>query len=295
METQVIEKTETKPKVTRQQAVEKAVAGLPGTNAVTESASILAMLERVSQNPNVNVDTMKAMLDMWERIQNKNAEVAFNRDFAAMSLDMPRIQRDGSVSYENKKTGQMEEAFKFALYEDIDKVIRPILERHGFSLSFTTSERQGGGLTVNGILAHREGHSRTTSLPLALDTSGGKNNLQAMGSSSSYGRRYAACILLNIITVEEDDNGSAEGIQRDVNGSNFSMGIDRAQAEQVHEQALEKIEACDSLDKLKATWRGYAKTLKSLPEDLATDLIQKKDECKANLEAQAGITVMDAG
>lgn len=215
METQVAEKPKTAaPKMTQQQAVAKATAGLPATDTVSESASIMAMLERMSQNPSVNVDTMKAMLEMWERIRDKNAETAFNRDFAAMSLALPRVEKSGSVSYAKEKNNPkagMEEAFKFALYEDIDFHIRPVLERHGFSLSFTTSERVGGGLTVNGILAHKEGHSRTTSLPLALDTSGGKNNLQAMGSSSSYGRRYAACILLNIITVDEDDNGDADG------------------------------------------------------------------------------------
>ncbi|MFA7238977.1 MAG: phage recombination protein Bet [Sulfuricellaceae bacterium] len=65
---------------------------------------------------------------------------------------------------------------------------------------------------------------------------------------------------------------------------NFSMAIDREQAEQVHEQAIKKIGASPDLDALKKTWTGYAKTLKSLPEDLAADLIQKKDEVKAELQ-----------
>lgn len=211
METQVIEQAKAPAKVTRKQAVEKAVQGLPATD---QAAALMGIVERLAQNPDVDVQKMTAILDMQERLWKRNAEIAFNRDFAAMALDMPRIQKDGTVSYDKVK-GQpekgQEEAFKFALYEDIDEVIRPILNKYGFSLSFTTTERQGGGLVVNGILAHREGHSRTTSLPLALDTSGGKNNLQAMGSSSSYGRRYAACILLNIITVDEDDNGLADG------------------------------------------------------------------------------------
>lgn len=211
METQVAEKPKTSPKVTHQQAVAKATAGLPATDA---AQALMGIVERLAQNPEVDVQKMTAILDMQERILNRNAEIAFNRDFAEMSMELPRIQKDGTVSYDKVKNqpekGQVE-AFKFALYEDIDKVVRPILNKYGFSLSFTTAERSGGGLTVNGILAHKEGHSRTTSLPLALDSSGGKNNLQAMGSSSSYGRRYAACILLNIITVDEDDNGNADG------------------------------------------------------------------------------------
>lgn len=65
---------------------------------------------------------------------------------------------------------------------------------------------------------------------------------------------------------------------------NFSMAIDREQAETIYEQALAKINACDTLDSLKKTWTGYAKSLKAMPEDLAADLIQKKDEAKAELE-----------
>jgi phage recombination protein Bet len=65
---------------------------------------------------------------------------------------------------------------------------------------------------------------------------------------------------------------------------NFSMAIDREQAKEVYEQAILKIEGCADLETLKNTWRGYAKTLKSLPQDLANDLIQKKDEVKAELQ-----------
>lgn len=90
-----------------------------------------------------------------------------------------------------------------------------------------------------------------------------------------------------------DEMGQAEN--PDKGAPSVSMAIDREQAEQIHEQALTKLSGCADLDSLKNTWRGYAKTLKTLPEDLAADLIQKKDECKAELEAQSGQTIMDAG
>ncbi len=190
------------------------MAGLPATNTVTESAAMLSMIERLSQNPSVDVAKMESLLRMWERIRDKNAEMAFTRDYAALSMDLPRIQKNGVVSYDKVKgnpAAGKEEAFKFALYEDVDEVIRPAMNRFGFTLGFTAQERASGGLIINGILSHRDGHSRIVDLPLALDTSGGKNNLQAMTSSSSYGRRISACILLNIIAVGEDDDGQANG------------------------------------------------------------------------------------
>jgi hypothetical protein len=51
-------------------------------------------------------------------------------------------------------------------------------------------------------------------MTLPLDTSGSKNNVQAVGSSTSYGKRYTATLLLNIRTKGEDDDGHAGGDQR---------------------------------------------------------------------------------
>ena len=126
---------------------------------------------------------------------------------------MPRIVKGGTVGYKedkNDKKSATVEAFKFARYEDIDAVVRPLLVAEGFSLSFNTEQREGGGCIMHGTLSHKDGHSRTASIPLALDLSGGKNNIQAMGSTTSYGRRYTMCMLLNIVTVGEDDDGKGD-------------------------------------------------------------------------------------
>lgn len=42
---------------------------------------------------------------------------------------------------------------------------------------------------------------------LPADVSGNKNAVQAFGSSTSYGKRYVLCALLNITTRGQDDNG----------------------------------------------------------------------------------------
>lgn len=64
---------------------------------------------------------------------------------------------------------------------------------------------------------------------------------------------------------------------------NFSMALDRDQAEQIYNQAIERINGCLSLEALGKTWAEYAPKIKSLPDDLRDDLVQKKDECKEEL------------
>ncbi len=49
---------------------------------------------------------------------------------------------------------------------------------------------------------------------LPHDATGSKNAVQAIGSSTAYGRRYTACALLNIssrLSADADDDGKAAG------------------------------------------------------------------------------------
>jgi hypothetical protein len=45
-------------------------------------------------------------------------------------------------------------------------------------------------------------------MELPFDNSGSKNTVQAIGSSVSYGKRYVLCMLLNISTGGEDNDGN---------------------------------------------------------------------------------------
>lgn len=171
------------------------------------ATGMLAAIERMAEK--ADPETLSKLLDVQLRVMDKQAEMEFNSAFTEMSMRIPRIIKKGSVGYKDKATQKTEEAFRFATYEDIDAKIRPVLQEFGFSLSFDTQERAGGGVVVTATLAHRNGHSRSSSISVALDNSGGKNNIQGMGSSSSYGKRYAMCNILNIVTVGEDDD--AEG------------------------------------------------------------------------------------
>jgi len=47
-------------------------------------------------------------------------------------------------------------------------------------------------------------------MPAPLDTTGGKSNVQAVGSTNSFLRRYVACNIFNIVVVGDDDDGAEE-------------------------------------------------------------------------------------
>lgn len=176
------------------------------------AADIVSVIEKAISSPDVDPEKLHGILDFQERIMARQAEIDFNEAMHRLQLEMPTIKKDGSVEYpidKNNPDGPKKKAFDFASFENIMRSIKPALQAENFTISFDTEQREGGGAVITATLSHRSGHSKTASFAAALDTSGGKNNIQAMGSTFSYGKRYCVTALLNIITEGEDDDGQS--------------------------------------------------------------------------------------
>ena len=185
--------------------------------AVREEPMLPATLAQAAIDPRVDPDKLERMWTLHERMEDRHAEREFNRAFVAMQAELPRIKKNGELSYpvnKNDPDGPKRKIANFARWEDIDEAIRPILTRHGFAMSFNITPRQadGGGLLVSTILRHEGGHTYTSDpFPVPLDTSGGKNNAQAGGSAASYGKRYSSSATLNLVYEGEDDDAQKAG------------------------------------------------------------------------------------
>ncbi len=164
-----------------------------------DSTAIIQVIERAALNPDVDIDKMERLLQMQERVMDRQAMMAYSTAMAAMQTELPSIEEHGQGN-----NG------KYATLEDIVDTVRPILQKHGFAVSFRI-QTQERGIQVTGVLTHKDGHREETSMLLPADMSGNKNAVQAFGSSTSYGKRYVLSALLNITTRGQDDNGNAAG------------------------------------------------------------------------------------
>ena len=164
----------------------------------TQESQLFILVEKVLTSANPDMAVIEKMLDMQERVLAKQAEMAFNRDFAMMAQEVPVI---AETSEGHNIT--------YAALETIDAVVRPILSKYGFATSFRVEHPEQNKVKVTCVLMHKDGHRESTSMELGADTSGSKNAVQALGSSVSYGKRYTLCAMLNITTAKEDDNGFA--------------------------------------------------------------------------------------
>ena len=166
------------------------------------------MVERLAANPDVPVEKLERLIAMQERINGHNARADFYSAFAAMQGELPTISEKGEIVV----NGQLRS--KYARNEDIQEAVRPVLQRHGFALTFR-NEFKDGLLKVTGVLAHRSGHSEQDEFVAKADDSGSKNAIQALGSTRSYGQRYTTVALLNIVTRGEDDDAAKAGRKSD--------------------------------------------------------------------------------
>lgn len=173
---------------------------------VSETTTILDMIERFARDPSVDLQRLERLMDLHERVTARNAKAAYAEALSAMQPKLPIIQERGRIDI-----GKGHKAQSYALWEDINEQIMPVLAEHGFAMSFRTGLAGDGRITVTGILSHRAGHQEETMMVLPHDSSGSKNAVQAIGSSTSYGKRYTACALLNISSRGEDDDGKAGG------------------------------------------------------------------------------------
>lgn len=169
---------------------------------ISSDNSIMAVISRAAADPSCDIDKLERLMAMHERMQDRDAQAEFNAAMAAMQSDIPSIAERGAIVVNGQKRSD------YATFEDINDVIKPIMQIHGFAITFKV-ENVAAGLSVTGILMHRAGHRESTTMLLPLDTSGSKNAVQSVGSSTSYGKRYVMSALLNLTTRGEDDDGHA--------------------------------------------------------------------------------------
>ena len=159
---------------------------------------MFAMIERAARDPSVDIDKLERLMQMKERADHQSARAEFDAAMAEMQPELPAIGERGKAMV-NKEV-----RYTYAKWEDINAAIKPVLTGHGFALTFRTDF--ANGIKVTGVLSHRSGHREETSIQLPADASGGKNAVQAVASSVSYGKRYTAGALLNLTSHGEDDD-----------------------------------------------------------------------------------------
>jgi hypothetical protein len=185
-------------------AVTKAAETLP-TEPIAMGASLMEVIARAASDPSVDIDKMERLIAMQERIQARDAEMAFNVAMNAAQAEMRPIAANAS----NPQTRS-----RYATFDKLDRVLRPIYTAHGFSHSFDEGESpKPEHVRVLCYLSHVAGHTRTYHRDMPADGKGAKGGdvmtkTHAAGAAGSYGARYLLKGIWNVAVGEEDDDGN---------------------------------------------------------------------------------------
>lgn len=165
----------------------------------------MAMLAQVCSNPEIDPDRLDKFMALYERQRAWEAEVAFAEAMSACKAELPAVVRDKKNTHTNSRYASLE-----AVAERID----PVISKHGFSISFNQDKSQlPDHILLVATVTHKAGHSRVHSLDLPLDSAGAKGNtnktdIQAMGSTVSYGRRYLKLMIFDVSVADQDNDGN---------------------------------------------------------------------------------------
>jgi hypothetical protein len=146
----------------------------------------------------MSVADLKGLFDLQERYERNKAAQAFAEAITRFQRECPQIEKINSGA---------KDAYRYAPLEEVDRVARPYMVKHSIVPTFTTSTDEKGSMLVTCRI--RVGtHTEETTIRLPpLQGNNLVNSAQVEAQRISYGKRYALCAALNIVTTAEDTDG----------------------------------------------------------------------------------------
>lgn len=161
---------------------------------------------QIAVEKGADLDQLQKLMDLQERWEATEARKAFVAAKAAFKANAPKLTKNKKVSFVSDKTSKTTE-YDHATLDHIAETVGPVLSEHGLTYSWQTQQVEGGVIRVTCVLTHILGHSESVCLGGSPDQSGGKNNIQAVGSTVTYLQRYTLLSALGMATSESDDDG----------------------------------------------------------------------------------------
>lgn len=147
-----------------------------------------------------SVSVMKDLLAMKRDMDAESARAEFNRDFLELRKECKPIAATRTIP---TKDGGVKG--RFASLEDIAGEVGPLLEKYGFSDTYSQSFVEGGRTKVVVTLLHRSGHERSSEYTCREHQSPQNTPAQNDGGTNKMARRHALCNMLGIVMDYSND------------------------------------------------------------------------------------------
>ena len=181
-------------------------------NADDPTTTLLEMLRASVQGgvTKENLEVTKGLMEMFERMDARKAEKIFNTELTAVQTEVRQAGVEAVREVLNKDGSHR---YWYASKADILKVAGPILDRHGFSVSFDV-EYDGPRCFAICEFRHKAGHKEKKRYGVRPGSGPpGSNEPQADGSGITYAQRGALTGWLNLTVGKDADADPGDATQ----------------------------------------------------------------------------------
>ena len=174
------------------------------TELATTNNPLMAVLSDPERLQSLDVDKLERLAELHMQMQDREAKRAFSEAFNAVQGEMVPVVKRGL----NKHQGST-----YARHHDVDRMLQPLIAKHGFSLSFSTEDTESKDMIrYVMVVRHKGGHSERHTMELPKDDTGKKAHLHQIGSSNTYGKRYLKVSVFDVDLSDDDDGNAGAGV-----------------------------------------------------------------------------------
>lgn len=157
------------------------------------------------------------LVDSMMKARKEDARLQFEAALGRFKEHLPEVLKTRKVVFPNRDGGQT--SYSHAELDKAAEVVADELKKEGITFNWKPGTSEGGRTRMTCVFRHPvTGHvEEMATLDGPADTSGGKNNVQAIGSTTSYLQRYTLLAACGIVPKGMDNDGSTptEGMPED--------------------------------------------------------------------------------
>lgn len=163
-----------------------------------------AYMLQVAVEQGADLAKLEKLMELQERWEKNEARKAFVVALSAFKANPPELMKNKHVKFTSQK-GVTE--YDHATLDHVSSEIGKSLAAHGLSHRWDVEQQAGGIICVTCVLTHVLGHSERVPMQSLPDPSGGKNSIQAIGSTVTYLQRYTLLAATGVAVKGQDDDG----------------------------------------------------------------------------------------
>lgn len=175
-----------------------------GSDLVQQRPSMSRILE-MAMSQDVDANKLEKMMEMQFRWQKEESRLAYITAIQQFKANPPILEKTKTVSFATSN-GRTE--YTHVELHKANKIVSEALRAVGITASWKMSSDPTGRTFCTCILTHAMGHvEEVSTLSAPADTSGAKNAVQAIGSTSKYLMRYTMLAGTGLTPEDVDDDG----------------------------------------------------------------------------------------